>query len=100
MPLFSEDQLLENPPAAGDAARRMAWTREAGTRRIILGFVIVLVVWFGANRVRDNMLLRTVWQPLQPESDGLSVVGTLDRRDFMTGMCFESFRPITQRVSN
>lgn len=62
------------------APERMAVTRERGTRRVVMFVVLVLVVWFIAGKVRDRMLLSELWPPLQPNEQGLTIVGTLDSR--------------------
>ena len=72
MPLFPQE-----PP---DAAQRMLWTREGGTRRLVLAFVGLILVWIVADRIRDHFLLEQRWKPLVADLSGLTVVGTLDAR--------------------
>jgi len=59
----------------------MAWTRERGTRRLILLFVAILLGWYVYGQVHDHFLLQKVWAPLHPDPTGLTVVGTLDSRE-------------------
>src|ERR1043166_8669067 len=63
-----------------DAPGRMAWTRERGTRSLILGFVLILVLWFGIGKIWDHFLLAKTWPSLTPDVEGLTVVGTLDAK--------------------
>jgi hypothetical protein len=79
MPLFPEDQ----PPSrkgGPDASQRMFWTREGGTRRLVLAFVGLLAAWFCFDKIQDHFLLARHWKPLSADLTGLSVVGTLDAR--------------------
>ena len=79
MPLFSQEPAtaLHGGP---DAAQRMLWTREGGTRRLVLAFIGLILVWFVVDRVRDHFLLEQHWKPLAADAAGLTVVGTLDAR--------------------
>ncbi len=65
----------------GDAAKRMAWTRERGTLKLLIGFVAFLALWFAYGKVRDQQLLSRHWPALSPDPSGLTVVGTLDGRE-------------------
>jgi len=64
-----------------EAPQRMWWTRELGTRKLVMGFVaiagLLLLIWL----VRDYLLLRTHWPDQVADPDGLTVVGTLDSRE-------------------
>ena len=71
MPLFPQEQ---------DASQRMFWTREGGTRRLVLAFLGLLLAWFILDRVHDHFLLEQRWKPLSADFSGLTVVGTLDSR--------------------
>ncbi len=64
----------------GDAPRRMLWTREQGTRRLLLVLVTVGLIWFISAKLLDQVLLSKHWAPLRPTLDGLTVVGTLNAR--------------------
>jgi hypothetical protein len=79
MALFPKEQSVDSL-ALGDAPRRMLWTREQGTRKLLLVLAIVCVIWFGASKILDQVLLSKHWAPLQPTLDGLTVVGTLNAR--------------------
>ena len=81
MGLFAKGE--NSPP---DAAHRMAWTRERGTRNLVLGFVLFLVLWYGYERVREHMLLQAVWRPLSADTAGLTVAATLDGRSYDQNM--------------
>ena len=59
----------------------MAWTRESGTRKLLLLFAVLLVIWFIIGKMQDRMLLSKVWVPLRPDEKGLTIVGTLDSRE-------------------
>ncbi len=63
------------------APRRMAWTRERGTSRLLLLLLSLLTIWFVVGRVQDHFLLQKKWPLLQPDATGLTIVGTLDARD-------------------
>ena len=79
MGLFPNEQVMEGSRSK-DAAQRMFWTRELGTRKLLIGFVLLIAVWFAYGKVKDHFLLQTVWPQLEPKTSGLSVVGTLDMR--------------------
>jgi hypothetical protein len=79
MALFPKEQEA-SVPMAGGAPGRMAWTREQGTRKVLFGFLALLLVWFLYGKVSDHFLLQTQWPPLQPDPLGLTIVGTLDAR--------------------
>lgn len=66
--------------AQASARQRVHMTRERGTRRVLIGFVTLMVAWFAVGRVQDRILLSQHWNPLPPEVSGLTVVGTLDGR--------------------
>jgi len=76
MALFPSDDVRPEE----DAARRRAVTQEAGTRRLVLGFIALVAIWFIVSRVWDAYLLRHTWAPVPAEETGLTVVSTLDRR--------------------
>jgi hypothetical protein len=76
MALFPREDVLPEE----EASRLRGVTRETGTRKLVLGFIIVLTLWFAGLRVWDFYLLRHKWPALSPEPSGLTVVGTLDRR--------------------
>ncbi len=57
-------------------------TKERGTRNLILGFVGLVSIWYVTGRVQDHYLLQKQWPLLTPQSEGLTVVGTLDSRDY------------------
>lgn len=79
MPLFPKDE--ETSQNGGpDAAQRMFWTREGGTRKLIIGFVGLALLWFVVDKIRDHFLLAQQWKPLAADVSGLSVVGALDMR--------------------
>jgi hypothetical protein len=80
MGLFPKDHPLDET-LRPNAPQRMAWTRELGTRKLILGFVAVLTVFFIVGKVQDHFLLQHPWKPLSPDRNGLTVVGTLDSRE-------------------
>ena len=63
-----------------EASRRRSMTQETGTRRLVIGFIAILAIWLIASRVWDAYLLRRAWAPLTADTDGLTVVSTLDRR--------------------
>ncbi len=79
MPLFPQESVT-NGSTMPDASQRMAWTREGGTRKIVLGFLGLMLLWYGYDKVQDHFLLQKSWKPLQRDSNGLTVVGTLDVR--------------------
>ncbi|HLV82135.1 MAG TPA: hypothetical protein VKT32_17735 [Chthonomonadaceae bacterium] len=80
MGLFPKEAVSEGA-ALGGAPRRMAWTRERGTLKLLLLFAALLVAWYVYGQVSDHILLSKVWPPLSPDPTGLTVVGTLDARD-------------------
>ncbi len=71
-----------NEIALQGAPERMGWTRELGTRRLVIGFVAVLAVWAIGSKIWDHYLLQKQWQPLAADASGLTVVGTLDGRTY------------------
>lgn len=79
MPLFPQEPAssLNGGP---DASQRMFWTREGGTRRLVLAFLGLLLIGVVVDRVRDHFLLEQRWKPLTADLSGLTVVGTLDSR--------------------
>lgn len=72
--------LFANADGTDGAPQRMAITRERGTRRLILTFVVLIAAWFLFGKINDQYLLRTKWSPLSPDVQGLTIVATLDRR--------------------
>ncbi len=80
MALFPKEETVPGV-VVKDAAQRMAWTREMGTRKLLIGFVAILLIWFVYGKIRDAQLLSQHWPALQPDPAGLTVVGTLDARD-------------------
>lgn len=80
MGLFAKEEGASSA-ALGDAPKRMAWTRELGTRKLLFGFIAVLLVGWGYGKVRDHQLLAKHWDRLQPDAAGLNVIGTLNERD-------------------
>lgn len=79
MGLFPKEAVAEGSPLEG-AARRIAWTRERGTLKLILLFAAIVLVWYVWGQVEDHILLSKVWPPLHTDPAGLTVVGTLDSR--------------------
>lgn len=79
MPLFPQEPV---PSRMGgpDASQRMFWTREGGTRRLVLSFAGLILFWICFDKVQDHFLLQRQWKPLAADLNGLSVVGTLDAR--------------------
>jgi hypothetical protein len=80
MALFPKDETIGGA-ATGDAAKRMAWTRELGTRKLLLLFAALLLLWYGYGKIREQQLLAKHWETLAPDPAGLTVVGTLDGRE-------------------
>jgi len=80
MPLFPKDAEMSDD-VSGFAPRRMLWTRELGTRKLLGGLGIIAVLWFGFLQVHDSMLLKTQWPQLTANSNGMTLVGTLNSRD-------------------
>lgn len=78
MPLFPQEQ--DPSKSRPDAAQRMYWTREGGTRRLVIGFLALIVIWLGVGKIRDHFLLEQHWKALTADLSGLTVVGTLDAR--------------------
>ena len=76
MALFPSDNVRPEE----EASRRRSVTQEVGTRRLVIGFVGLVVLWLVGSRLQDAYLLRKSWAQLAPDAQGLSVVGTLDRR--------------------
>ncbi|HLJ56286.1 MAG TPA: hypothetical protein VKT77_14695 [Chthonomonadaceae bacterium] len=76
MALFPKDDVRPEELAL----RRRAVTQESGTKRLVMGFIVLLLVWVVAWRVNDYLLQRKVWPAVAADPAGLTVVGTLDRR--------------------
>lgn len=76
MPLFDPP---ENSAPSG-FNRRSGLIRESGTRRLVVGGVLLVLAWLIYSKVTDAYLLKTQWQPLTADVSGLSIVGTLDSR--------------------
>jgi preprotein translocase subunit SecD len=76
MPLFDSP---ENPAPAG-YNQRSGLIRESGTRRLVIGGILLIAAYFIYAKVNDTILLQKQWQPLQPDTAGLTIVGTLDSR--------------------
>lgn len=77
MGLFPKEDVLPQE----EATRQRAIVREVGTRRLIIGFIALLVLWFGGGKLWDAYLLTKRWPELQADEAGLTVVGTLNRRE-------------------
>lgn len=73
MPLFPAEAV-----SPADAPARMRLTRELGTRRLLTIFVALLAVWYVSGQIQDHFLLSRRWPPLQPDVNGLTVVGALN----------------------
>ena len=80
MGLFAKELGKEDYPKP--VHRYTGWTREVGTRNLILWCIAVAAAWILIGRIQDHFLLRKVWQNLQPQVEGLTVVGTLDSKDY------------------
>lgn len=78
MALFPNDAAL--PGAALTAPERMRWTRERGTRNLLIAFISLLLVWYVYGKITDHFLLSKSWPALTARDNGLTVVGTLDSR--------------------
>ena len=39
----------------------MLWTRELGTRKLLLGLAAIAAVWYGVSQAYDHSLLQTRW---------------------------------------
>jgi len=76
MALFPRDDVLPQE----EATRRRSVTREVGTRKLVIGFIALVAIWFVVARIWDLYLLRQTWPTLGPDESGLSVVSTLDGR--------------------
>ena len=76
MALFPREDVLPEE----EASSRRSITRETGTRKLVLGFIILVALWLVAAKCWDLFLLRKAWAPVSPEESGLTVVGTLDPR--------------------
>lgn len=79
MGLFPKEAVAEG--ATMDAPRRIAWTRERGTLKLILLFAGLMLAWYVWGKIQDHYLLEKVWPPLRIDPAGLTVVGTLDSRE-------------------
>ncbi len=80
MGLFPKDVEIELG-TLGSAPRRMFYTRELGTRKLLLSLAVIAGVWYGASQAYDHALLQTRWNALAPSRTGLTVLGTLNSRD-------------------
>jgi len=80
MGLFAQEPGSQAVPTG--VHRYTGWTREIGTRNIILLFVAVVGGWFVIGKVWDHYLLQRKWPDLKPQLAGLTVVGTLDSKDY------------------
>lgn len=49
--------------------------RERGTLKLLLGAVGLAVIWYAYSTIHRHMLNQVKWPPLQPVSNGLTVVG-------------------------
>ncbi len=76
MALFPSDDIRPEE----ESTRRRSVTQEAGTRKLVTGFVVLVAVWFIGSKIWDAYLLRHVWPSVAAEKTGLTVVSTLDRR--------------------
>src|SRR5579871_2313088 len=79
MGLFAPGQEVDRIGIA-DAPQRMAWTRELGTRRLILAFLVIVGGYFLISKIWDHFLLQKQWPALPSQAEGLTLVGTLDAR--------------------
>ncbi len=75
MPLFSNEVTPEY-----QAAERVVFMRERGTRALLLVTVSVIVLWLVGGQIRDRILLQKTWEPLTYDAQNLTVLGALDRR--------------------
>ncbi len=80
MGLFPKEMEVGNV-SLGSAPKRMQWTRERGTRRLLAGLAIITAAWFAYSQVQDHILLQAHWERLAPNTQGLTLVGTLNSRD-------------------
>jgi hypothetical protein len=73
---------VEEPAAAYPENGRTAYgrfIRERGTLKILIAAVLLTAIWYAYSIVRTNQLLAVSWQPLQPDPNGLTVVGVQDK---------------------
>ena len=80
MGLFPKDIQIDDAYLSS-APRRMWWTRELGTRKLLLGLAVLAAAWYGATQSYDHMLLQKHWENLTAHPAGLTLVGTLNSRD-------------------
>src|SRR5580700_2628413 len=80
MGLFAQEPGSQAYPTG--VHRYKGWTREIGTRNVILWFVVIVAGWLLLGRIQDHFLLRATWPDLKPQVEGLTVVGTLDSKDY------------------
>ena len=80
MGLFPKDIEIGDS-TLNSAPRRMLYTRELGTRKLLLALAVIAGVWYGASQAYDRSLLQTRWPTLTPSKTGLTLVGTLNSRD-------------------
>jgi hypothetical protein len=80
MGLFPKDVEIDDA-TLNSAPRRMLWTRELGTRKLLFGLAVFAAVWYGVSQAYDHSLLQTRWNALSPNRSGLTLVGTLNSRD-------------------
>lgn len=52
---------------------------EQGTWRVLIGFAIVMAIYYGYLQIHATLLDAKKWPPLSPPSSGLFAIGLLDR---------------------
>lgn len=80
MGLFAQEPGSQAVPTR--TQRYTGWTREIGTRNIIIWFVVIVAGWYLIGRVQDHFLLQAHWGDLKPQMEGLTIVGTLDSKEY------------------
>ena len=72
----------QEPGTEAAGKRYQGVTKERGTRNLVIGFAAIVSIWYVAGRVQDHFLLQKQWPVRHADADGLTVIGTLDSRDY------------------
>jgi len=71
----------ENNPVVATPGRTAygRFIRERGTMKIILAAIVLIAVWYIYDAIRVNRMLQVKWPVLQPDVNGLTVLGIQDK---------------------
>lgn len=76
---MTQETIAESSPAPSTAYGR--FIRERGTRRILLGAILLAIAYYIYSAVHTSLMLQRTWPALKPDAAGLTVLGIGDPKN-------------------